>query len=499
MAGLRRIHQLPGAGHLGVELVELGLRLQGVGLRQPVQRHLCDVGGLLLRHGEVLGQAGDRRCLVVSTTEDGHGGVLVQDDLHDGLSSRGAGLQSLQGLPGPVEHRGVAGGQELLKHLPKRPPSGDEFRVQGHQGRGEGGFQLRGAENLGEDLVDLVAALDLDLDAETVLQVSQVGDVGDTGDDTLSSQVAQPRLWVLALAGAVQESGDRHPRRNFHDGEPGLGGHHRAAHGQVPATGVHVLADSGLGADHLAAGAPVRAGHDVEDVVDGGIGVVVQQQGRVNRLDGVVLGEGGRPTFADTDRTETQQCREPRREVDRLHVLTVVGGLHRHSALGDFLHHGVPSGGEPGLRVAVGGRFVTRGDAESTDTLDQGDAAVGLGQRGQRPVHRGLTVRVVGTGGRTGELGRLARLGAGEHLVLVHRPEETLGSRLDSGEDAGQRAFLCGVQHVRKVLGLQESGYRHRVNSGCDGVLGDGSEWLFRHGVASFQRGGSRHSLACTT
>ena len=108
----------------------------------------------------------------------------------------------------------------------------------------------------------------------------------------------------------------------------GLGGFHvgLGTHGNGAATGLVALPNAGAAHDD-GAGGEVRTGHDLHKLVDGGVGIVDQVAGGLDRLGEVMRGDIGGHADGDALTTVDQQVGKARGQRHGLGERLVVVGL----------------------------------------------------------------------------------------------------------------------------------------------------------------------------
>ncbi len=102
-----------------------------------------------------------------------------------------------------------------------------------------------------------------------------------------------------------------------------------------------------------------------------GVGIVDQQQRRVDHFGDVVAGDGGRHADGDAHRAVGQQVGEQAGEDLRLLVLAIVGRVVIDRAFVEPGHQLDRGLGQPGFGVAVGGGVIAVDIAEIALALDQ--------------------------------------------------------------------------------------------------------------------------------
>ena len=142
------------------------------------------------------------------------------------------------------------------------------------------------------------------------------------------------------------------------------------AHGDGAASGLVALLDAGAAHDD-GAGGEVRTGHDLHELVDGGVGIVNQVARGLDRLGEVVRGDVGGHADGDALAAVDQQVGEARGQCHGLGERLVVVGLPVDGILLQVtqqLHGGLC---QAALGVTHGGGAVAIDIAEVAVTVDE--------------------------------------------------------------------------------------------------------------------------------
>ena len=354
----------------------------------------------------------------------------------------------------------VDGEQLLQPHGPGLPV--DERDVVD----GEGVLHRGQLVQLLEDRLGVEAVLDLDDQLQSGLAVGEVLDVGDALQLLRLHRVLD-LLDDLFGADEVGQLGDDDAlaaRRDLVDAR-------RRAGAEAAAPGEVGVADA-VEADDPAAAGQVRAGDELHQVVEAGVGVGQQVPGRADDLDEVVRRHVGRHADGDAGGAVDEEVGVGRGQHLGLQQLVVVVGDEGDGVLVEPGHHEQRRGGHPGLGVAAGGRAVVEG-AEVAVAVDERQAhGEGLGHAHEGVVDRRVAVRVVLAHDLADDARGLhvAALGAQAHLA--HRVEDAAVHRLEAVTGVGQGAR---VDHRVAVL---EEGIAHLVRDvDVDDPLGRVDGW----------------------
>lgn len=219
-------------------------------------------------------------------------------------------------------------------------------------------------------------------------------------------------------------------------------------HGNRAAAGLVALLNAGAAHDD-GAGGEVRTGHDLHELVDGGVGVVDQVAGGLDRLGEVMRSDVGGHADGDALAAVDQQVGEARRQRHGLGERFVVVGLPVDGILLQVtqqFHGGLC---QTALGVTHGRRAVAVDVAKVAVTVDERRAhGEPLRQADHGLVDRRVTVRVVLTDNFADRPGRLLVWAVGVDAALVHRVQDAAVHRLQA------------VAHVRQGARRDD---RHRI------------------------------------
>ena len=207
----------------------------------------------------------------------------------------------------------------VLQHLAQAQAFGnavDERQVVGAKSRLQRGVLIQVVEH------DLRNDALLELDDQTdALLIGLVAHVRDALDALVIYELGD-----LLLQGALVDHVGNLGKDQA--AAAGLGGFHMGlgTHGDGAAAGLVALPNAGAAHDD-GAGGEVRTGHDLHKLVDGGIGIVDQVAGGLDRLGEVVRGDIGGHADGDALATVDQQVGEARGQCHGLGERLVVVGL----------------------------------------------------------------------------------------------------------------------------------------------------------------------------
>jgi hypothetical protein len=224
-------------------------------------------------------------------------------------------------------------------------------------------------------------------------------------------------------------------------------------------------ADAGP-ADDQASGGEVRAGDDLDEIVDAERGVVDQRDAGIDDLAEIVRRDVGRHADGDATGAVGEEVRKPRRQHQRLALGVVVVRLEIDGRLVDVLEQRVGDLGKPHLGVSHGCRGIAVDRAEIALAVDQGQPHGEVLRHAHQGVIDGLVaVRMVFTDDVADDAGRLPIRLVPLVAVLVHGVENAPVHRLKAVPRIGQRARH---DHAHGVI---EIGALHLLDDG-DGALG---------------------------
>ena len=311
----------------------------------------------------------------------------------------------------------------MLQHLAQAQAFGhavDERQVVSAKGRLQRGVLVQVVEHdLRND-----ALLELDDQADALL-VGLVAHVRDAFDALVID-----KLGDLLLQGALVDHVGNLGKDQA--AAAGLGGLHVSlgAHGDGAAAGLVALLNAGAAHDD-GAGGEVRTGHDLHELVDGGVGVVDQVTGGLDRLGEVMRGDVGGHTDGDALAAVDQQVGEARGQRLGLGERLVVVGLPVDGILlqvAQELHGGLC---QAALGITHSRRAVAVDVAEVAVAVDERRAhGEPLRQADHGLVDRGVAVRVVLTDNFADRPGRLLVRAVGVDTAFVHRVQDAAVYRL---------------------------------------------------------------------
>ena len=239
-----------------------------------------------------------------------------------------------------------------------------------------------------------------------------------------------------------------------------------AAHDDGAAAEVIGGADAGAAEDQRP-GRKIRAGYDLDEVVDAERGIVDQREAGVDDLTEIVRRDVGRHADRDAACTIGEEVREPRRQHHRLALGIVVVRREIDGVLVDVREQRVRDLGEAHLGVAHRRGRIAVDRAEIALAVDQRQAHGEI----LRHAHQRVIDRLVAMGmiladdvaDHAGGLAiRLVPLVAG----LVHRIEDAAVHRLEAVARIGQRA-----RHDH-AHGVVEIGPLHLLDDGDGAHIG---------------------------
>ena len=286
--------------------------------------------------------------------------------------------------------------------------------------------------DLGVDVPLLVAGLELQHDADRLLQVALVADRGDAADPLLVDQLRDPLHDPVArlLVGDLADH-DAVPVADLLDAGP------CADRDRAPA-GMVGLADAGPAADD-AAGGEVRSGDFLEQLVDRDFGVVDEFQQGVADLAQVVRRDRGGHAHGDAVGPVDQEVGKLRGQHRGLGPPLVVGGDELHRVQPQILEHQRRDRRHAGFGVPHGRRRQSGDRAEVALLVDQHVAEVPLlGHADQGGVDHALAVGMIVAAGIAGDLGTLHPACPRREVQVVHRHQDPPLRGLQAVADVGQ-------------------------------------------------------------
>ena len=439
-----------------LELLLLLLQLDARELREPAQRHLEDVVGLLVAQVEDRDQPllGGRSVV---------GGPDQLDDLVDVEDRHQQPVDEVQPVGGlaPAVRRAPAYDveavpEEHVEHLLEAERAGlavDE----GDGVDAEAVLHRRLLVELLEQRLRVEAVLDLDHQTGAVGHVGEVLDVGDALDLLALDEHLDP-LDDLLDADAVRHLGDDDALAATDRLDPGGG-----PHPERPAPGLVSVADA-VEADDLASGGEVGARDEPHQVVERGVGVLDDVPERLHDLDQVVRGDVGGHADGDAGAAVDDEVRDRGRQHRRLDLAAVVVGLEVDGLLVDRGGHRHRRRRHPALGVAHGGGAVV-GGAEVAVPVDHGQPhRPGLRRTDECVVDRAVAVGVQATHHLADHARALDVSAVGAHAHAVHRVEDPALHRLEpvtgvgegTGVDDGVGVLQEGRLHLLLDVGVED-------------------------------------------
>ena len=410
-------------GDGAVQTVQLFLDLVALQASQAAQLHLEDGRGLLGRKAKALDQAA--ACLGV-----GLRGTDNADDLVDMVESHQIALEDMGARLGLLKVKAGAAGDDVnlvvdvvLQHLAQAQAFGnavDERQVVGAKSRLQRGVLIQVVEH------DLRNDALLELDDQTdALLVGLVAHVRDALDALVVYELGD-----LLLQGALVDHVGNLGKDQA--AATGLGGFHvgLGTHGNGAATGLVALPNAGAAHDD-GAGGEVRTGHDLHKLVDGGVGIVNQVAGGLDRLGEVMRSDIGGHADGDALTTVDQQVGKARGQRHGLGERLVVVGLPVDGILLQVAQqlHGRLC--QAALGITHGRRAVAIDVAEVAVAIDERCAhGEPLRQTNHGLVNRGVTVRMVLADNFSDRPGRLLMRAVGVDAALVHGVQDAAVHRL---------------------------------------------------------------------
>ena len=216
-----------------------------------------------------------------------------------------------------------------------------------------------------------------------------------------------------------------------------------------------------------AAGREIRAGYDLDEVVDAERGIVDQRDAGVDDLAEIVRRDVGRHADRDAAGAVGEEIREPRRQHHRLALGIVVVRLEIDGVLVDVLEQRIGDLGEAHLGVAHRRGRIAVDRAEIALAVDQRQAhGEILRHAHQRVIDRLVAMGMVFADDVADHAGGLAIRLVPFVAVLVHRIEDAPMHRLEAVARVGQRARH---DHAHGVI---EIGALHLLDDGDGAHIG---------------------------
>ncbi len=308
----------------------------------------------------------------------------------------------------------------------------------------------------GRELVELVehdlrigVALQLEDEADRLLQVAFVAGGRNAGDPPLVDQGGDPLLDAVAglLEGDLADHDAEAILAVLLDPRPRPDDHRAAAR-------VIAAADAAAAANH-AAGGEVGAGHDLHQLVDRHVGVVDHADQGVADLAQVVRRDRRGHAHRDAVGPVDQQVGELRRQHRGLQPPLVVGGDIVDRVELEVLQHERGDGREAGLGIPHGRRRQARDRAEVALLIDQHVAHVPfLGHAHQGGIDDAFAVGMVVAAGVAGDFGALHPARPRREVQVVHGDQDAALRGLQAVAHVGQRAADDHAHGVRQVAAV---------------------------------------------
>ena len=209
----------------------------------------------------------------------------------------------------------------------------------------------------------------------------------------------------------------------------------------------------------------IGPGHEIDQLVGGGVGELDEMQRRVAQLAGIVRRDVGRHADGDAGGAVGEQVGEIGRQHRRLLLAPVVIGAEIDRVLVDAVEQPRGDLGQPRLGVAVGGGVIAVDIAEIALPVDQriADGEV-LGEPRQRVVDRLVAVRMEVAHRVADDLGAFPELALGAEPELLHGVEQPPMHRLQPVAHVGQRAVHDGGERVGEIALLQRVAQINRLD-----------------------------------
>ncbi len=447
------------ARDVGLDLLVLVLDLAALQRSQAAQRQVEDRLGLDLAQLEAVHQlvAGGLGVLRGANQLDYRVEILERDQQAFQNVQARLGLAQLE--LGAAGQHAPAMVEEGVQHLAQvhlaRPPLVDPEHDQPvallHLGQ---------LEELIEHHLGFVVALELDHDPHPVA-IGFVAQIADAFDAPVVDQLGDPFL----QAGLVNLVGDL--AHDYRRASAALVGFDRGqrAHHQAAAL-VQIGLAHRLAAQQLSAGGKIGSRNDVEDLLQGQIGIFDQRQQRVADFAQVVRRDVGRHPDRDTVGAVDQQVGNLAWQHLGLVLRAVEVGNEVDGVLVDIGQHPFRQPRQAAFGVAVGGRRIAVDRAEVALAVDQRIAhAPRLRHPHQRVVHGAVAVRMVAFEHFADHAGALGVAAVGEQSLAEHRDQDSAMDRLEPVAHVGQRApdihrhrvVQVGLAHV--VFDIEQRGF----------------------------------------
>ena len=196
-----------------------------------------------------------------------------------------------------------------------------------------------------------------------------------------------------------------------------------------------------LAAQQLSAGGKIGTRNDVEDLLQGQIGIFDQRQQRVADLAQVVRRNVGRHPDRDTVRAVDQQVGNLAGEHFGLVLRAVEVGNEVDGVLVDIGQQPFGQPRQPAFGVTIGGGRIAVDRAEVALAVDQRIAhAPWLRHPDQRVVHGAVAMRMVALEHFADHAGAFGVAAVGEQSLAEHRDQDSAMDRFEPVAHVGQRA-----------------------------------------------------------
>ena len=234
---------------------------------------------------------------------------------------------------------------------------------------------------------------------------------------------------------------------------------------EAAAPGLVGLHDLGTRLDDDAAGRQIGPGHQIDQLVGGGVGELNEMQRRIAQLARVMRRDVGRHADGDARGAIGEQVGEIGRQHRRLLLAPIVVGTEIDRVLVDAVEQAGGDLGQPCLGVAVGGRVIAVDIAEIALPVDQriADGEV-LGEAGKRVVDRLIAVRMEISHRVADDLGAFPEFALGAEPQLLHGVEQPPMHGFQPVAHVRQRAVHDGGERVSEIALLQRVAQSHGLD-----------------------------------
>ena len=211
-----------------------------------------------------------------------------------------------------------------------------------------------------------------------------------------------------------------------------------------------------------ATGRKVRPGHELDQLLDGRIGMLDEMQERRAQLLGIVRWDVGRHADGDARGAVGQQIGKGRRENRRLSLTPIVVGPKINGVFVYPFEQLRRCRRQTGFRVAFGRRIITIDIAEIALAVDQRVAhGEVLSEAGKCVVDRLVAVRVVVAHRLADDLCTLAVAPFRVEAQLAHGIEYAPVNRLQAVAHIRQRPVHDGGERISQIALFQRYAQRH--------------------------------------